>query len=850
MVLSFLLSCICVFVIISYNQQLGNSKFYFLIGDSLELYVPTIVQFLRDIINGQSIYYSWTNSFGMNTSMLNAFSSFNVFNILFLFSKIIGVNRVVITIVVLKFGLTGAFSSLFFDKTLNLNKLTSIIFSIFYALCAFQIDSNMINFIWIDGLYLLPLILYFIDLEYKKGRFIVLPILYTYLFITNFYMGYVVGFASLSYFIYLLITKENFNLKTQFKISMLYICSVVLAVLISSFVWLPALLIIIRNYSADSTTNIYLNYNLFELFLNLFYGNVSGAKNNIPDLYSGILCLIFAPLYYVVVKNFKKKIITSVIFGFLILSCFVPFLYLFWHCFDSPDGWLFRFAFLISFALCSIAAVAFDKVRDIGFNKIVYISLFALLLFILSNAVKYIILKAPIDKFIVVSVIINFIVFVTWNILILSLKKFDNKNLKILLILFACLEVISNGIFCFYKDESKHFKEDLFLVWDNSENNTVDYLKADDGFYRVSYNSDIISNSDTMYGYNGDSDFGTSENYSVRKVLSKLGIYTSERVVRNFGTSDLSNMIFGIKYIVEGVNPYTYEGTKFKPEIIENKEFLSVGYLVDDDILECGLISENAFENNNELISCMIGEEANVYKEINYDELLIEDYGISLEYDEENDIFIMSDHSAGDGSLMFVIENTDKDYYFYMNNFVSSLYSKSMIYSNGPENYYDDLGYTSVSYLKKFSLYNDISYVEVNSNVLKDQAFKNYYVSYFDDEQYFKAYSKLKDGVLEVQEFKDGYIKGKIKSNNANKILFTSIPYDKGWRAYIDGNEERIIGLLDNAFIGLEIDGTNEHVVEFKYVPVGVKLANILTIFGIITYIIYIFIMKRKFIKI
>lgn len=849
LLISFILSCICIFVVISYNQQLGNSKYFFVIGDSLELYVPTIVQFVRDLIHGQSIYFSWNNSFGMNTSMINAFSSFNILNILFLFKDVIGLNKVVVLIVVIKFGLVGSCSYLFFNKALKLKEFTSMIFSIMYSLCSFQLDSNTINFMWIDAVYLLPAILFCINIEARKGRFIVLPLLYLYLFTTNFYMGYVVGFVSLAYFIYLIVVEETLNKNSRIKLITLYIISVLISILASAFVWLPALLNIINSYSPDSTSNVYLSYNLFEIFIQMFFGSMAGAKNSLPDIYSGVLCVLFTPLYFIIEKNVKKKIFSGAALLLLFASCLIPFLYLFWHAFDSPDGWLFRFAFVISFTFCVLAAEAFDKISSLGYKKIVFASVIETLLLVLCWLTKIFVFKVESSNFALISIAINISLVSLWNFLLFAYIKNNKNNLRILLILLVCLEMIANGIFCFYKDESKQFKEDFYKVWDSSEKKTLDKLAEDKNFYRVSYNSDIISNSDTLYGYNGDSDFGTSENYHVRNLLSKMGIYTSERVVRNFGNTKLSNMILGIKYIVNGVNPYTYEGENVYPEIELNDYYLSVGYLVDDSVENCVLESSNAFENNNELISSMVGENIEVFKIVNEDKVLVEDYGIKQDYNSENDCYILTDESEGDGSLMYVIEDREQDYYYYMDNFVSTIYGRSMLYSNGFENAYDDLGYTSVSYLKKFSNYNDISYVEIYSNALKSQVFKDYYVYYLDNDVLDYAFDKLKNDQLEVISYKDGYIKGSISTKNANQLMFTSIPYLKGWKIYVDGKEIEKIELLDGAFLGLRINNPGEHIIEFKYKPDGVLTSIIVSIIGLLSYLVLILFLN-KFIKI
>ena len=58
-------------------------------------------------------------------------------------------------------------------------------------------------------------------------------------------------------------------------------------------------------------------------------------------------------------------------------------------------------------------------------------------------------------------------------------------------------------------------------------------------------------------------------------------------------------------------------------------------------------------------------------------------------------------------------------------------------------------------------------------------------------------------------------------------LMFTSIPYDAGWTAYVDG-EKTDIQTVAGAFIALDLKA-GDHTVEFKYFPVGLKTGLILT---------------------
>ncbi len=80
---------------------------------------------------------------------------------------------------------------------------------------------------------------------------------------------------------------------------------------------------------------------------------------------------------------------------------------------------------------------------------------------------------------------------------------------------------------------------------------------------------------------------------------------------------------------------------------------------------------------------------------------------------------------------------------------------------------------------------------------------------------YYEDISERKKDYLDVEVFKNGYLKGRINVIDNNKIMFLSIPYDKGWVAKVDGQQEHIIkGNIGFMAINLT---EGEHVVEFEY---------------------------------
>ena len=115
----------------------------------------------------------------------------------------------------------------------------------------------------------------------------------------------------------------------------------------------------------------------------------------------------------------------------------------------------------------------------------------------------------------------------------------------------------------------------------------------------------------------------------------------------------------------------------------------------------------------------------------------------------------------------------------------------------------------------------------------------------FDPERPVNFTVKLEDDVLYLlrdqsffyylEEHSDTYLKGKINITEDEMMLFTSIPYDEGWKVICDGQELPVFKSADS-LLAAEIP-TGSHTLELKYLPdCFVKGASI-SVIGIMLFI-------------
>ncbi len=831
-IISFIVASLAMFLVLSYSGVLSTGKYCLMVGDLWDNYAAAIRELCRDILTGQSIYYSWTHSLGMNTALYNAYYAFSPLNILYLLFYSVDINKVTALIIILKTGLAALSFQLYSKYVLKINNLNSVLFSICYSLCAFQVSYNIVNIIWLDALYVLPFVLLSIHIMIETEKKYYLVLSFAYLFVSNFYMGYIVGLFSVIYLLILIIIYKN---KSIFSIVFHYLFSIVISVLISAVVWLPALCFLINNNPDDGTKYYQINYNIFNVFFQMFLGQNNGFDSTSPNVYCGIICLLLIPVFFIS-TNIEKKIkyFYAILFFIVCLSCVIKPFYVLWHAFDAPDGWYNRFSYIISFLCCVISLITINTINKISKKVLIYTGVIEGLFYI---GFSYLINKSARIDHMLIFIMINFAFIMVWLLLIMLYKrKINNKSIMMLLVLVASLELIINGYSSFYRDSRflPSTPEYIYYGWEDSMKYVSDKLNQTGGFYRVNYYGDIIDNSDTFFGYNGMADFGSAENPKVRKALSKIGIYTSPRVLEPYGSTKVSNMLLGVKYEIEGIVPSYIEIADVHPLITQLNESLALAYIADEKILDFKYNSDNAFINNNELLSSVVGFDVYPFKEIDRNDIKIIENNIDFEC--LGDKYLINGEIGKCGSIDFIYNGENEAYIYFVND-SSILDYSSYLLNYGRENIYSDSGVLSVSYIKPFEVIDDNQLVEIIQGNYEKQYINDYYVYYFDSSEFIKAYNVLEDKCASVDCYDDGYVEITVDVKDESNALITTIPYDSGWSAKIDGENVDIVPIIEEAFIGLPPMNKGKHVIEFKYKAKGLNNGIVLSLAGLLCFV-------------
>ena len=163
-----------------------------------------------NVLHGTAeVGYSLSKSIGGSLIGLWGYYLASPINLVLFFFKEMNVLLFVFLVTGIKIGLCGLTFAIFIKNLFrNLKSQSVVILSVAYAFTQYVV-GQMSNVMWLDGVYLLPLILYFIDKFLEKGSKIGLFITFICTIIFNWYTGYMNCLFAVLYFVYRLICLEH-----------------------------------------------------------------------------------------------------------------------------------------------------------------------------------------------------------------------------------------------------------------------------------------------------------------------------------------------------------------------------------------------------------------------------------------------------------------------------------------------------------------------------------------------------------------------------------------------------------------------------------------------------------------
>ncbi|MDP4164160.1 MAG: YfhO family protein [Bacillota bacterium] len=802
-------------------------------------YIQYFKHFYDVLTKGQSIFYTWNAGMGLNFMSFIAYYLASPTSVLILLFNSKHLPEAIILITLLKIGLSGLTMNIYLSKTIPMKKLYSLMFSIMYSLMGFS-TAYSFDIMWLEGIYLLPLLLLGVERLLKENKFIFLIVVLAFSFISNFYISYMMGIFTFLYFLARYFTMHWEKKRGIFlRKFALFALATAIAAGMSMFLILPTAMAL--RWTPKQPLNIEtlenFKVNLLDVYMKLFPGYVDSLRRGVPNLYPGLLATLIFPIFFISKKIMvKEKLIFGLLLIFFLFSFEIPFLNLAWHGFDSPNFFPYRYSFLLTFLIIYLAIRAFH-VMD---RK----SIWVIIPFFLLDLLLFPVFKMRNSHYITdeIPTVSSILLTAYFILLILKCRVASRKKwISISLFILVCTDMGINAFFTMksidYQFAYNHRKN--YLENSSDIEKVVEYTKNKDrSFYRTESTLNRNLNDPLRYGYNGISHFSSLSYAGLHQYLHDLGYTTlgSNLWASNNGSTVVTDSLLGIKYMISGpnFNRIGYKQTVCSNNVCmyKNNNALPIGYFLNKT--DFNLSSSNPFFNQ----SNVFGTES-YFQKVMPDHVAYLNLSVSMQKRhlhiekivKKSKAFIQYRFKLKGDQQLYTLFSADR-------------WNHSEVFVDGhPIGTYPSVFNNRILDLGAYSNKEIAVLVKLLGNQL---TIKNPVFYTLDTSKYKKRITQLRAQELHVKKWSNTQITGEVTSVDGG-LLFLSIPYDPGWSANVDGKPVETTNIHD-AFLGIQLKG-GHHRIQLSYLPPGFKTGAVVSLISLLLFVLLFFNQRKRRIR-
>lgn len=811
-----------------------------LVTDFWHQYYPFLRLLHEKLQSGGSLLYTWDSGLGTNFLSMLAYYAASPLNLLTAFVPESVLREAVTVELLLKVGFAGLFFALFLKGTFRRNDFSLCLFSVMYALCSYILGYYW-NIIWLDTVALLPLVVLGLIYLVRDGKYRLYVIALGLSLFANYYIGMFTCIFAVIAYLCLCIFYLPPRLLPGRTLAMAG-CSL-LGGALAAAVLLPAYYGLQLTYSINNVfpTMVQFYENWQTLLANLISYHAPTAKDGLPNLACGVLCLVLMGSFLRSGKiRIREKITAILVLAFLLVSCNCNILNFIWHGFHFPNMLPYRFSFLFSFVLLTLAYRGFQLVLEekLKIWDILAMLVMAFLVFWVSYHIQ--------ENHAVYWSMVTALLYIV--IILLYFRQFFNKQL-----FYAAMSIVlAFELFQNVRLGTEEVSTSDYISYPTAEVSVdalLEQIDAQDDtlFYRTELSTWYTLNDPALYGYHGLSQFSSMANENVTKWMLALGLPASEAGNRYYygGATPVTNMFTSIRYLIcrsgsvldrmEWVSIGTEEGCTAYRNLYD----LPIGFWTEGNLssYECQPDS-NPFENQNTLFRLATGIEQPLFTAVEVQNV---DYvGASALKNGYGNYAYQVESEAAEHSLRYNYQpQRETDLYGYM----SVTNGTSVMVTR------DDAFLTSYSISQQpyiFSMGNYLGNERASLTVtLPDDAVSGtvtVYVYQLNRNVLNEGYEKLSAGAIALMKFSDTRLTGTMTAQ-ADGLCYFSIPYETGWKAEVDGEKTEIIPVGD-AMVAVPVSAGG-HTITLTYRPKGFA-AGVLFSSGAIVLLILLYVLERK----
>lgn len=533
-----------------------------------------------------SLFYSFSISYGSSTLGLLGYYLLSPFNILLLFfdTKTLPIGILIVTL--LKLGSCGLTMYIFLHTTIDESGEKAkelLLFSTSFALMGYNI-SQMSNIMWLDAVVLLPVIALGIHIFVYKKRSVIFILSLSWAISINFYTGYMLCIFSGMYLVAeILLKNEKWRINEVIRDLLKGGACIFLSVAMAAWSLFPVYYEISESRMNESSIWDTLKMiksmddRMWELPNKLFLGtyNVHQLKNGLPNIYVGCLSIILAFLFLADRRNKessiyrKEKLVYGGLCSIFLISMISLGINMIWHGFAKTEGSPYRYTFLLSFSLIVIACkqlmyteIDFSKIK---YKRLVFIGITGIgILLLYYKANKQYFIDGS-DYLSLKQVALTVSIIFCW-ILLLEIRRYNKQIVWGMLILLSVELGINMGLNINHFDYSGYNEYRSYV---EKMEITVDqiYGKDKDVFCRVEndirYETENCYNDAMLIGYPSVTHYSSVLPYKLSEFAKEEGMVSNWQLSVEFQKNSVDIQDAGrssIKYLITEELPEEPEG--------------------------------------------------------------------------------------------------------------------------------------------------------------------------------------------------------------------------------------------------------------------------------------------------
>ena len=854
--------------------------------DLYHQYAPYLEEFRSRILSGKSLIYSWETGLGKDFIAQTAYYTTSPLNLLVLLFPGRMISEAVAFLIMLKISLSSASFAYYLREHFSRNDVSLVIFGLMYAYCSF-VTCYYWNFMWLDVVALFPLTALGCEKLILEKKCTLYYIALTMTMIVNFYLSVLVCILITMYAVVIAFTKDRAFWLNQATVSDPRVRPVLLKaavrfILVSVLCAMTAMIILAPVAAALRETQVsdasfpefWIYENVWQLLSAHFLGArdaVLARNEDMPNVYCGVLTMVLLPLYYSSRKIPRaEKILYSSFLGLMLLCSCVSTLDFMIHGLHFPANLPHRFTFVYSFILLFMAYRGFCAVRKgrRGLRRTVslmwvyaaaafYMAVLFVFEYFIAPAVKYIdrVLSGT-DLLINLFVIVFYLLLFTW-----AFRR--KKSVPILLtVLLVC--VVLETSWSMYENLKDSGDREEYIAWMDDTERAMQVIKAaenknegmelgDSPFFRTEFRRGQTINDGALYHYNGFSHFSSLCPGGICTLMEHLGVPAAGNSFIYYDTSPLIDAVFDVRYVLSRGEEFpeedlTWKLTPFRRTgsvySAKNERVLPIGFMAGEDILDWETIDSEPFEVQNDFVHRAAGTDKDVFRKILPEAITAH----NMEVEDVNEVGDEFNYYLEDPFDLASIPWVHAEFIMDRDQFVT-LYVDAANAAHVDCSFGDmEESWSLSSGRGVFQIGNmkEGEVLAVDFRLTDRGEFEPSYRGYgeisvfaagWDDEAFQEAYDRLSMQTLQVESFKDTEIRGRVTAKE-DGILFTSIPYTAGWKAFVDGKAADVIGLGDNGVVGVAVP-TGSHEVTLRYRSPLLLPAAFCSLLGLVLFLIY-----------